>query len=1156
MIRFIFGDAGAGKSTYIYQEICRRSDQEPHRSFFLFVPEQNTLKAQREMIRTSARHGMLHTDVLSFQLLAYRVMEELGISKPLILDDLSKAILIRRAAMENAGELRVYNKKLDSEGFIAQLRMLFSELSQYGVSEEMLANAENAAREPLLQAKLADIRCIYQSYRRNLSDRVTVPEEIPAILKKHIARSEMLKDAVLYFDGYTGFTPVQLQLLEFILPMCREAVFSVAIPGNAEPYRHSSSPAAITDLYWLSRETVYKVCRAAEKNNVGRGQDVVIPDRSGPDDCREVEIYEAEDPTDEVRYAARTIRRMAMQEGVRYQRMAVAVSEMASYREILRREMTEEGIPFFMDDKTGAVGNPVTECIRSALKCITEGYSYEQAAYYLKNPLLGTDVERRGRIDRLDNRMLARGLRGRKALEQAEEEAQEEAAAAGKAAASEKAASSEKAAVAENTSTVENSAAAGLGLTPLFHLHDQLREARTVVAKAEAVRRFMEELDLQKLAADLGARLEELGLAREAGETVRFVDLTGVLLDRLTEVLGEETISMKDFVRLMEAGFGDMKAGVIPEKMDMLLVGDLKRSRFDNIDILFIIGANEGLLPSTVTGGGIFTDREREDLESLSLELAPDDKTDSCIQQFYLYSLMHKPCRRLIFTCAAQGRDQSVRRPAEVILDLKDGRYPGFVVKAGLNAGAVVSPADALQQLAEIAAAEDTSYLRELARQLLRNDETKEAAGKILRAAFRRYGGDRLSREAAKRLYEEKLYGSVTRLESYERCPFQHFLRYGLRLKEREEFDVEAMDIGNLFHQSLDMIFRRAREEGQQLQDLSDNRLRLITAECVEQVTGSYHDDLMQFSAKNRYIAEQVRRVTERTVWALKRQLAGNEFRTAGTEVPFRHQDGALDLHGVIDRVDISDDGAKANTKTKADLNTKANINTEASAFSSVDPDGQLRLPLEMPGEPAPDRKPELPAEIGLEKVYVRIVDYKSGSTRFDISLAVNGLQMQLVTYMDMALEKIGNGLGKGQEAAPAGMYYYNINDPVVGYKQLQKGQSPEELILEQLKMNGAAALEAGTAGKDEDNVKSASCVMSEEQFRKLMTMNRERMKKDADSILEGDIRIAPFRGGGRSGCDFCEYRSICGFEEGLEGFGYRRIRKKGLEDLDSHAVE
>ena len=1071
MIDFIFGDAGSGKSNYVYRWLTKEAEAHPEKQFFLFVPEQNTLRAQRELIRVSERHGILNLDVLSFQLLAYRVMDELGIDKPVVIDDVSKSILVRRAVSESAPELSVYRNKVNSAGFLRQILNLISEFSQYDIDLDLLKAAGERTDLPLLQGKIHDVALICRRFRENLKDKAAIPEDISTLLLSFIARSKIVDGAVLVFDGYTGFTPIQLQLLEHLIPKAERCRFAVTVPLNADPYRRGSGRDDVTDLFWLSRETVAQLCRIAEKNSISNGP---VTDIRSNRPAPFVRILRTADPTDEARLIARDIRRNARLSGIRYQKVAIAAGDPETYREILKTELEREEIPFFMDDRRDALGSPAVEYVRSALAVIRNNYRYEDLAALLKNPLVSCDEAAREEADLIDNYLRKTGKRGRKALEKLE---------------------------------------SGFDFESLFELEEEVKRSAEIRSRTDALEAFCAKTELAERAARFSTVLESEGFAREAQECRTFSDSIPELLDRLRVILGSDSGTLEEFCALVEAGFREMKGGMIPEKMDMVLVGDLKRSRFDGIEYLYVIGANEGSIPSTVTGGGIFTDFERSQIQKQQVNLAPDDKTDSCIQRFYLHLILHKPVKQLMISYAAEGRDHHALKPSTVIGDLKKGAFGHFdriEEVLGSSSQLISSVQDALMIFAAEApeASEGDDRFFALYRALCRAGSGADA-DRILEACFRGYQKKQLSKEAAHILYQDLLEGSVTRLENYEGCPFFHFIRHGLELKERAEFSVEAVDIGNLYHKALDGVFKEIRNRGKDIRECGPEELESLCDEVVREVAAAYHENIMNSSARNQYLSDKIRRVTGKTLLTLKQQLSDGSFYTADTEVPFRSREDRMILHGVIDRLDLCEE------------------------------DG---------------------------KVFVRVVDYKSGNRNFSLSGVLNGLELQLVTYLGNAIRKAGALYPEAGEVAPAGMFYYLIGDPVLPYSRKETGTA-EERRKEALRMQGAvsgdrtlAALNdrqlAGNEGNEGESEQISSKelknstvlqkqteILSKEDFRSLIAYAGKRMKKDADRILGGDIEVHPFRNGDRSKCDYCKYHGICGFDVRIPGYRYRNIR-------------
>lgn len=1150
---FIFGAAGSGKSRYIYDWLSRSAAAEPDKKFYLFVPEQNTFKAQRAIIEYSEVHGMLNLDVLSFQLLFYRVMEELGIKKYLVLDDMSKSLLIRKAALDadKEGSLRFYSTRLGSRGFIEQLKNLISEFMQYDVSTEGIRAVSDRVPEGMLKSKLEDVSAVYERFNVYLKDRAIVPEEMPAILMRHLADSELLKNSVLVFDGYTGFTPIQLKLIEIMLSSNVRARFSFTIPEGENPYRFDSED--ITDLWWLSKKNIAAVIEAASRAGavpsrlslesawVGthaalRKEDVKedsphIFISKRPRHSEGIYINPAENIVSEVREAIRDIKYNALEKGIRYKRMAMIVTDPDNYNEIIKREMSAEDIPYFMDDKAAAIGSPIIELFRSAFAIIHNGVRYDEIIRFIKNPILTIDDSAKQEVYELDNLFRKSGIRSITALKK----------------------------MFSGTLFEED-------IECVLRLKESLSKGGDLNGMIDAVRAFATEMNLEQRLQALADRLECMGMLKEAYENRRFLGLIDELFSRLKATLGREASDTEEFINLLEACFINMKGGMIPETMDMLTVGDLKRSRIDDIDVLYILGANEGLLPSSVTGGGIFSDLERIEIERINsglpegerFELAPDDTLDSCIQSFYLYLMMNKPSKRLVISYAAKGRDERTLKPSGVIKELENEALVferddmpvsvndalrvlaeaishagnaaqalmGAQTAAGYETGAAAQPyperrAVTGEQTKQSKAQIDTWEGYRLYRRLLEEPSSVHRAQMIMKAAFYEHTNDKLSKQTAERLYSKVLSGSVSRLEQYEQCPFAHFISYGLRLKEREKFDIEAIDFGNLYHGALNFIFTAAEKRGTSIASMDEAELNELCDKAVNEVIASYRENRMFADARSRFLAEKVGRITKNTINTLKYQLDMGEYQTLGTELEFKFREGRTDLYGKIDRVDYAEKKDTGRDKGK---------------------------------------------------IYVKVIDYKSGDDEFDIDKVRGGLQLQLAAYTDFAVRTVKERKGNDNDVIPAGMFYYNIDDPSADYTKL-KSRARDEIIAEsaelkrnELRMNGAVlddmevleSIDRSLAGKGGagDKEQALSTILkgskvlkritplTSEEFDALREFISERMRQDAEDILDGNIEAKPYRYGSKTGCEYCRYKAICGFEPGADRNAYRWIKK------------
>ncbi len=1176
-LQFILGGAGSGKTRYLYETAIRESMEHPDTQYLVVVPEQFTMQTQKEIIRLHPRHGVMNIDILSFKRLAYRVFEDLGISLPVVLDDMGKSMVIRKVAGMKRSKLGLYGQHLEQSGFINQLKSQISELYQYGITPDMLSEVMREAGTPLLKQKLEDLELIYSGFRQYIEEHYITAEEILDILCRELPKWEILRDSVILLDGFTGFTPVQYRLVELFLLHARKVVCSVTIDPRANAYQEGS----IQHLFYMGKHTVCRLDCMAKRHGIAKEPDVICSRRpawrfvESPDldfleqnlyryygnvwdrPADHVVIYKSRGPAGEASYVCSRIEQLVQEEGLRYRDAAVITGDLASYGRELSHQFDEAGIPYFLDDKKSIMENPLVELIRAALETIRD-FSYESVFRYLKTGLV---YEREGNegvpeagdmpgpgnmpdsgnagrsedtavfdgsrehtglmTDRLENYVRALGIRGWKRWE-----SQWEKPCRGS----------------EKLNLKELNAYRQWILEPLRPLREAFKEeGATIGSVTAALREYLERMGLRGKLEDYSGFFRERGnpgdenLAREYSQVY---DRVLELLGRLEGLLGAEKTDMKNYSQILDAGFGEIKVGVIPATIDQVMVGDITRSRLEDVKVLFFVGVNEGTVPQRKSGASLLTDRDRAVFKEFNMELAPTAREDGCIQKFYLYLMMAKPSRRLVLTYAGMSSEGKSQRPSSLIGEVQK-LFPGIPV---LDEGLVDWPVrtvrdgrerliDGLRKLREEKEgetakapegrdAEENAFM-ELYRYFYCSDGHREKVKQLVDAAFYSYEERGIGRAAARALYGQSLQGSVTRLEQFASCAYAHFLKYGLELMERQEYELAAVDMGNLFHQSIDRCFAVMKERKQDWRGLTEEGRKQLVKECVARVTKEYGNTIMASSARNAYLAGRVERITDRTIWALAEQVKKGDFEPAGFEVSFSaidnlkamrirlSEDEELMLRGRIDRMDLCEDG---------------------------------------------------------EHVYVKIIDYKSGTTAFDLAALYYGLQLQLVVYMDAAVEMEERN-HPDKEVVPAGIFYYHINDPLADRQEGMTVEEIEKQILRQLRMDGLVNSELDiishldrdiqkesdvipVAIKDGYVQESRSSVASTRRFEDLRRFVNHKLREAGQDILKGNIDLKPYKQTARTACDYCPYHAVCGFDTKTAGYGYRRLAGLKPEDI------
>ena len=1129
-LQFITGGAGSGKTRYLYQQAIRESLVHPDLTYLVVVPEQYTMQTQKEIIRLHPRHGVLNIDIVSFKRLACRVFEDMGVQLPVVLDDMGKSMVLRKVAGNNRGKLGLYGRHLDQAGFINQLKSQVSELYQYGLGPEELKKVREATDHPLLKQKLQDLELIYTGFRDYIEDHYITSEEILDILCRQLPSWQPLKDCVIFLDGYTGYTPVQYRIIELFLQHAREVFCCVTSDAGIRLHRECS----IQHLFYMSCHTVCRLTRLADRHHVEVKPDIDCSGRPAwrfaesaeldfleqnlyrykgktwKEPTKNLCIYQGQNPEDEAGFVCSQIQKMVQEQGLRYRDAAVVTGDLASYGRELSHRFKEAGIPYFLDDKRSILENPLVELIRAALETVRD-FSYESVFRYLKTGLVQEEGAFEEEMDyRLENYVRALGIRGWKQWNSQWERQYRGS---------------------DGLNLQELNEYRQWLIKPLGTLRQAFKEeGATMSSVTAALKDFMEELNLRE---KMEKRQEQFHLRQEPGDENRAREYSQIydrvleLFERLEGLLGDEKADMKNYMQILDAGFEEIRVGTIPATVDQVMVGDITRSRLEDVKVLFFVGVNEGIVPQRKTSGGILTDSDREVFRSMDLELAPTAREDGCIQKFYLYLMLSKPSRGLVLTWAAMSGQGKSQRPSSLIGELKK-LFPQICeIDRQQLLWPVRSERDVRERL--------TRGLRTLQKE--RQEETIEEGLEtsvkellrhcgplrepLLEAAFYSYEERGIGRAAARALYGQILSGSVTRMEQFASCAYAHFLKYGLELMERQEYELRAVDMGNLFHQSIDRFFAAMAEQGRDWNSLTQENLKQLVKECVAQVTGDYGNTIMASSARNTYLAGRVERMTERTIWALAKQLKKGDFVPAGFEVSFSavddlkamrirlSEDEQLQLRGRIDRLDLCEDE---------------------------------------------------------KSVYVKIIDYKSGSTSFNLAALYYGLQLQLVVYMDAALE-LQQRRFPDKEAVPAGIFYYHIDDPMAEQQGDNSKEEIEAKILRQLRMDGLVNSELSiishldreiqkesdvipVALKDGYVQEARSSVASTARFKELRRFVNEKLKQSGQQILRGQTDLKPIKDGSRTACDYCPYHAVCGFDTKTAGYGYRRLRSMKPEEI------
>ena len=1076
-LQFITGGSGAGKSEYLSRLVCEESVRRPHDNFIVVVPEQYTMETQKKLVHMHSRKGILNIDVVSFERLAYKVFEELGGGNRPVLDDTGKNLIVRRVLEKEKKKLDYFGSSIEKTGFVSELKSVISELLQYGITPQQLGEiGENVKEKQQLSAKLKDIRLVYKEFMAFLSTNYITSEEILDVLCGLVEKSKLIAGSEIIFDGFTGFTPIQYKLMRLLLVYSKGIKISVTIDKKERPTGHESW----NNLFFMSKEMMNRLIAICEEEGINV-DDTVCVDRDinyryeGAKDLAYLErnlfrykggvytgtpenirIYKGSNPKEELQYIVSEILQLTRKEGFRYRDIAVVTADLETYGKVAANMMKQNDIPAFLDYKRSVAANPYVEMLCSALEIVEKGYPYDTMFRYLRTGLTGIS---RHDIDMLENYCLAVGIRGSRAWHEPWKK---------------------KRSTYQPELETLNALREQI-MAPFLNLEAVLKDKEANVrAYVTAVYEFVTALHSAE-------QIKALSECEPAGnEYEQLYAKVLELFDRIVELLGEENVSLKEFNRIVAAGFEEMKVGLLPPTSDCVMIGDIERTRLDNVKVLFFAGVNDGVVPKKNENCSVLSETDRSILEAQEIVLSPSAREKAFIQKFYLYLMMTKASHRLYLSYAKKSSDGKTALPSYLIRNVRRMFPDVRITDADGQNGQFV-------------------YLKIPKQDIEWNTENYIKT---------------LSENAALLLYGTQLKGSISAFETYASCRFAYFLEYGLKLSQREEYRFAVQDFGTVLHGVLEDVSRQLKEEKKSFSLLSDEERKKRVSESVVRIAAEYGNTILKDNSRNEYMIKRLTDLADRTVWAIGKQLERGEFAPDAYEMNFlvdEHEvlgDKSLYMQGKIDRIDICEDD---------------------------------------------------------NNVYVRVVDYKTGKSDFDLLKTFYGLKLQLVTYMKAA-QRIEKKRHPDKNIIPAGILYYNIDNPIIEVQSMPDEEDADyreavdEMILENLRMKGVVNEDTEIIRKmDDRGGKSAvipvafksngeldmrSHIYSTQKFEQLTDYVTEKSADMAAGIFGGNVDVNPYHTQKEDACTYCPYHAVCGFSPDIPGGQSRSLKTFSDEEI------
>lgn len=1092
-LKYIFGGSGTGKTEICLSEITSEAKKNENNMLLYIVPEQFSMQSEKELVIRSGEKSILRMQVLSFNRLGYHVFSETGKIPEVLLDETGKNMLLRKITLLLSKELKYFNKVLDKQGFIENLSETITEFYKYNVtSEDILKYLEKVRDREGLYLKMQDILKIFDVFGKYISGKYVSIEQALDFVPEKIERSSFLENALVWIDGFNGFTIQEYNIISKLLKKVTNVTVALTIKDKEILY----NDLKVTDYFFETKNTVNNISKLAYENNVKIEQPIFLQSfprfKEFPEMCAlesnyfsykkniytdnvsNIEINVSSNIYGEITYVCNKIINLIQQENYRYFDIAVVMGNISTYEEGIRSIFKLYDIPFFLDTKTEIISHPLSELIRSALDIIIYNFNYESVFRFLKTSMTHMSETE---MFKLENYVLAYGIKSYKWKKEWEY-------------------GFEKGIY--DKEKINNSRL--YLLNQLAPLSDNFNNTKKYTVK-EISTKIFEILFNLEVPKTLDSWKDETGSKVHLQVWNKICDL----IDKMVEILGEEKVNIKEFSKILEAGLKQCNVGLIPPSLDQVVIGDFERTRLPKIKALFVIGVNDGVLPAPKDESGLFDDEEREIVTSLGLELAPSSRRKSYEQQFLIYCGLTKPENYLSLSFSEGTLEGKGMKPSIIISKLKsifsnltENRFE-YEISVPKQMFYDIGVAIKNFKYGE----EINSIQKDIYNWFSKNELYKYKLEKIEKIVFTNEMVKFLKSDTVKKLYGKEIITGISRLEKYVECPFAYFIKYNLLAKERQVYEVQPVDMGNLFHDTLYEFSKQLEEKKLTFRDVNEKIINDTVDYCIENLTHTIKNDVFTSSAKYKYVIQRIKRISKKSIWALSEHIKSGDFNPVGAELEFKdgtpitgiaisiNENQKFILTGKIDRIDIMNlDGNK----------------------------------------------------------YVKIIDYKSGNKKFDINDVYFGMQLQLLLYIDAFIKNGVQFFGKENinfTIKAGGVFYFNIDDPIIEYNEDIVHEKLQDMILESFKMTGLVLGEMEVVKGMDKNINgsskiipvgikktgefsSRSSIVSEEEFNKMREYVTTKIQEIGNNIVSGNINPYPYKKGNITACDYCDYSAIC----------------------------
>ena len=1104
-LRVIHGRAGTGKSEYCYNEISEKVKE--NSKILVITPEQFSFTAEKKLMDALKTEAVLNAEVVTFSRMAYRVINEIGGRTETNLSKCGKIMLIYSILNNCKKDLKFLGKTDEN---VDMVETAITEFKKHGISVEQLKKETENQEDIYLKNKLNDINIIYEKFQEQIAEKYIDETDLLTILAQNVDKVDEFKDNLIYIDEFSGFTSQEYDIIKKLLKIAKQVTVTICTDSI-----HDVKNPDI-DIFYSNQITTNRILQLAEESqikveevNLEKNYRFKTPElkhleqnlynlksKIYSEEVKNISLFLAKNQYSEIEQVAKNIFKLVRDENYRYKDISIITKNIDTYANLARVIFEKYDIPIFIDENRDLNQNIIIQYLLSILEIFIKNWSYESIFNYLKTGL--NDIEE-DELFKLEKYCIKWGIKNNKWKKEFTYGNFDE---------------KEKAEI-ERLEQIRKNI-----VDPLVKLKKEIDENKTAKGISKAIYQFLVDQEIAKKIRQKQNELEEKGLIDLSHEYESSINIVINLLDEIVLVFKDDKITIDKFAQILRVGLKNSNLTKIPGTQDQVIMGDVDRSRSHKVKATFIIGLNDGIFPSINKDEGFLNDDDREILKSHGIELAKGTIDKLYEDNFNIYKTFTTAEQKLYLSYPSSDMQGKALRPSILVNRIKK-IYPKLSEESDVieSKSEILNTKTTYEELIN-----NISKLRENEIEKIwyyvynyykKDENWNNKLEQSLKGLNYSNLPEKIEQKNIDKLYGNKLSTSISKLEQYRRCPFSYFLQYGLKIKPQEELKVKSFDTGTFMHEVIDEVFEIIKEEKIKLEDITEDKISEIVDKIIDEELLQNKNYIFTSTAKYRVLVIRLKKIIKKALKYIIQSLISSEFNVLGTELEF-------------------DDKGKYKT-----------IKLQLENGKNVEITGKI------------DRVDTAQNEDGK---YLRIIDYKSSIKNIDLNEVYAGLQIQLLTYLDAVC--------KEEDLMPAGILYFSLMEQMIDTDKNMELEQIEERIRKSFKMKGLILADIKVVKLHDKNLENgysnivpayisksglsegkSSCV-SKEQFKDLQDYMYIVIKQISNEILSGNIDLKPFYKNKKTPCSYCDYKSICNFNNGACLNKYNFIDEKSKQEI------